>query len=64
MRFEWGMSFEGGESSFHSLLLLRGLVGHQSGSSEQLLVHHLLYTFIYINKDSHNYYSSFLSLSL
>jgi len=33
---------------FISLLLLEGPPGHWAGGGEQLLVHHLLYTFIYI----------------
>lgn len=39
---------KGGGSSSHSLSVLRGWTGHQSGDSEQMLVNHLLYTFIYI----------------
>ena len=41
-------SFGGGGSSSCSLLLFVGLAGHQLEDGEQLLVHHLLYTFIYI----------------
>jgi len=41
-------SFEGGGSSSCSLLLLRGLAGHWLVGGEQLLVHHLLYTYILI----------------
>lgn len=39
---------QGGGSSSHSLSVFRGWTGHQSGDSEQMLVNHLLYTFIYI----------------
>jgi len=39
-------SFEGSGSSSCSLLLLKGLAGHQLEGGKQLLVHHLLYTFI------------------
>jgi len=44
-----GKSTEGSGSSSHSLSLLGGLAGHQSGGSEhneQLLMHNLLYTYI------------------
>lgn len=41
------MSFEEGGNSFLLLLLLRGLAGHWYSDGKQLLVHPLLYTFIY-----------------
>ena len=42
-----GRIFEGGGSSSLSILLLEGPVGHWVGDDEELLLHHLLYTFIY-----------------
>lgn len=41
-------SSEGCVSSSCSLPLLEGLAGHQSRGGKQLLVHHLLHTFIYL----------------
>ena len=40
-------SFEGDGSSSRSLSLLEGQALHQSVGREQLLVHHVLYTFLY-----------------
>jgi len=43
-----GRSFEGDGSACGFLLLSGGPAGHWSEGGEQLLVHHLLYTFTYV----------------
>ena len=57
----WKESFEGDGSSSLFSAAWHQPAGHLSADAEQLLVHHLLYIFIYI---SHNYYPfPFLHLS-